>query len=483
MSASSVKTAPPKRPFGKKLELDMTTGSIAKNLLTFAMPLLVGNLFQQLYNMVDTWVIGQTGVAGDYAAVGSIGPIINILIGFFSGLASGAGVVISRHFGAKDEDGVRRAVHTSIVMTLVLAVAFTVLGVILAPEMLDLMLDNEREGFDEMYKAGESYLRIYFAGVAGLLLYNMGAGILRAVGDSQRPLYFLIACAITNTLLDLLFVFKFGMGVAGVALATVISQLLSAVLTFIVLFRTASCVRVRLSWLRVDRAMLRRIIGIGIPSAIQMALTAFANVFVQSYIAGTEGNMTINTGGWTTYSKVDQFIFLPMQSLALATTTFVGQNLGVGNVERARRGARMAYFMSTACSVIIMIPVMIFAAPIAGIFNSDPEIVETATRLLHVITPFYLFCSVNQVFSAALRGAGNSRVPMIIMLSSFIGVRQIYLFIVSRYISNQLIPIGISYPVGWFTCCVITLIYYLNFDFSKVKTVTQENRDDAAANA
>ena len=182
------------------------------------------------------------------------------------------------------------------------------------------------------------------------MLYNMGAGILRAVGDSQRPLYFLIACAVTNTVLDVVFVFCFHMGVAGVALATVISQCLSAVLTLIVLFRTDSCVRLRLKWLRVDTAMLKRIVNIGIPSAIQMALTAFANVFVQSYIAGTEGNMTVNTGGWTTYSKVDQFIFLPMQSLALATTTFVGQNLGVGNVERAKTGARMAYFMSTACS-------------------------------------------------------------------------------------------------------------------------------------
>lgn len=475
-SAAAVK----KRHAGKKLELDMTTGSIAKNLITFAFPLLVGNLFQQLYNMVDTWVIGQTGIAGDYAAVGSIGPIINILIGFFSGLASGVGVVISRHFGARDEDGVRRAVHTSMVMTLVLAVAFTVLGVILAPEMLDLMLDNEREGFDEMYGAGETYLRIYFAGVAGLMLYNMGAGILRAVGDSQRPLYFLIVCAVTNTVLDVVFVFCFHMGVAGVALATVISQCLSAVLTLIVLFRTDSCVRLRLKWLRVDTAMLKRIINIGIPSAIQMALTAFANVFVQSYIAGTEGNMTVNTGGWTTYSKVDQFIFLPMQSLALATTTFVGQNLGVGNVERAKTGARMAYFMSTACSIVIMVPTMIFAAPISGIFNSDPEIVATSTRLLHVITPFYLFCSVNQVFSAALRGAGNSRVPMLIMLTSFIGVRQVYLFIMSRYISNELIPIGISYPVGWFTCCVLTLIYYLHFDFAKVKTVSEENSEPEA---
>lgn len=459
---------------GRKLELDMTSGSIVGNLIKFAAPLLVGNLFQQLYNMVDTWVIGQTGIQGDYAAVGSIGPIINILIGFFSGLASGAGVVISRHFGAKDNDGVKKAVHTSMVMTLIMAVVFTFLGIILAPVMLELMLDSDREGYEEMFRAGRTYLTIYFSGVIGLMIYNMGAGILRAVGDSRRPLYFLVVSAVTNTLLDLLFVFKFGMGVAGVALATIIAQLMSALLTLVVLFRTTSCVKIELRSLKIDLKMLRRIVNIGIPSAVQMALTSFANVFVQSYIAGTNGNMTVNTGGWTTYSKVDQFIFLPVQSLALATTTFVGQNLGVGDTQRAKKGARLAYFMSSGCSIAIIIPLMIFAAPIASVFNKDPEVVATATRLLRVITPFYVFCSVNQIFSAALRGAGNSRVPMIIMLSSFIGVRQIYLFVMSNFISNELIPVGIGYPVGWFVCACITAVYYLHFDFSKVRSVRQE---------
>lgn len=462
-----------KKP-AKKLELDMTQGSIAGNLIKFAAPLLVGNLFQQLYNMVDTWVIGQTGVAGDYAAVGSIGPIINILIGFFSGLASGAGVVISRHFGAKDEDGVKKAVHTSMLLTLIMAAAFTLLGVLLAPEMLDLMLDSEREGYDEMYRAGKTYLTIYFAGVVGLMVYNMGAGILRAVGDSRRPLYFLVVAAVTNTVLDLVFVFVCGMGVAGVALATIIAQLLSAILTLILLLRTRSCVRLNIRALKIDREMLGRIVNIGIPSAVQMALTAFANVFVQSYIAGTNGVMTTNTGAWTTYSKVDQFIFLPVQSLALATTTFVGQNLGVGNSIRARKGARVAYLMSSACSIAIIIPLVIFASPIASVFNSDPDIVATATKLLRIITPFYIVCSINQVFSGALRGAGNSRAPMIIMLSSFIGVRQIYLFIMSKYISNELIPVGMGYPIGWIVCAVITIIYYLNFDFSKVRSVGEE---------
>lgn len=451
----------------KSREQDMTKGSITGNLVTFAVPLLIGNLFQQLYNMVDTYVIGQTGIAGDYAAVGSIGPIINILIGFFSGFASGAGVIISRYFGAGDKNGVEKAVHTSIMLTVILSVLFTIAGVILAPQMLDLMLDSQREGYSEMFNAGKAYLTIYFSGVSGLMLYNMGAGIMRAVGDSERPLYFLIVCAAVNTALDFLFVFKFRMGVSGVALATVIAQIISALLTMAVLLNTSSCVKVSVKKLRLDLKTLRLIAIVGIPSALQMALTAFANVFVQAYIAGTDGSMTVNTGGWTTYSKIDQFIFLPVQSLAMACSTFVSQNLGLGDTKRAKKGALFAYLMSTFCTVLIIIPVMIFAPGLASIFNKDPGIVNTAATLLHLITPFYIFCSVNQIFAAALRGAGKSTAPMLIMLSSFIVVRQIYLYIISNYISNELIPIGMSYPVGWATCAILMLIYYLRFDFNK----------------
>ena len=459
---------------GRKTELDMTQGSIMGNLMKFALPLLVGNLFQQLYNMVDTWVIGQTGETGAYAAVGSVGPIINILIGFFSGLASGAGVVISQHFGAKDRDGVRRAVHTSIVLTLLMGVAFTVIGVAMAPLMLKLMLRTEGD-MGEIYPFAKDYLTIYFSGVIGLMLYNMGSGILRAVGDSQRPLYFLVVSAVTNTILDLVFVFKFNMGAAGVAWATVIAQALSAILTMTVLFCSDSWVQVKVKELKIDRAMLGRIVKIGIPSALQMALTAFANVFVQSYIGGVHGDQATNLGAWTTYSKVDQFIFLPIQSLAMAVTTFVGQNLGSGDCKRARVGARVGYVLSTLCSIVIIIPVMIFAAPVSAIFNKDPAVVANAELLLHILTPFYLCCSVNQIFSASLRGAGNSRAPMIIMLSTFIGVRQIYLYVMSTFISNELVPVGFGYPVGWMACALTTIIYYLRFDFSKVD-VMKKNR-------
>ncbi len=456
---------------GRRSDIDMTEGSIVKNLLRFAFPLLVGNLFQQLYNLVDTWVIGQTGVTGAFAAVGSVGPVINILIGFFLGLSSGAGVIISQYYGAKNDKKVQDVVHTSMMMTLILAVVFTVIGILMTPTLLELMLRNNKNAADIMPHA-QTYLTIYFAGVIGLMVYNMGAGILRAIGDSEHPFYFLLTAAVTNTLLDLLFVFVFEWGVAGVAVATIIAQLISAILTVGTLLRSNTCVKLDIRKLRIDWQMLGKIIRIGIPAAIQMALTAFANVFVQSYIAGVDVvNQTDCLGGWTSYSKVDMIIFLPVQSLALAATTFVGQNLGVRNVKRARRGTLIAYLLATAGAVLLIVPVIIFAPQIAWLINPDPAVVEYATMFLRYLSPFYLFCCVNQVFAGALRGAGKTNANMIIMLATFVGFRQLYLFVMSNYISNAPLPIGFSYPAGWAACCVLTLIYYKFCKFEKNKVI------------
>ncbi len=456
-----------RRTFGaKRREMDMTQGSIARNLILFALPLLVGNLFQQLYNMVDTWVIGQTGQNAAYAAVGNVGPVINIMIGLFSGLASGAGVVISRYFGAKEEEKVGRAVHTAAVMTLVLAAVFTVIGVTLTPAILRLMFHG---GDNMVFAYAKEYLTIYFAGLTGLLIYNMGAGILRAIGDSRHPFYYLLVSATTNIVLDLIFVFSFDMGVAGVAYATVIAQALSALLTVITLLRTPTCVRLSVRSLRVDLPILKRIVLIGIPAAIQLALTAFSNVFVQSYITGVNATSVADReailSGWTTYSKIDQFLFLPSQSLALAATTFVGQNLGAGDVPRARRGIRTAFLMALTVTVPLIGILMLSAPFMASIFNSDPAVVEYATLLLRYITPFYIFTCLNQVFASGLRGAGNSTAPMVIMLSSFVGFRQLYLFIVSNFISNDLLPVAFGYPAGWALCCATMALYYRFYKF------------------
>ena len=311
-------------------DVDMTTGNITRHIITFAFPLLIGNIFQQLYNMVDTWVVGKYVSNEAFAAVGSVGPIVNMLIGFFMGLSSGAGVVISQYYGAHRPDDVKRTVHTSIAMTLMLGVAFTGIGLFMTPYMLALMKTPI-----EVLPESTAYLSIYFCGIIGLMVYNIGAGILRAVGDSKRPFYFLMVCAVMNTVLDLLFVLKFGMGVKGVALATIISQCTSAILVLITLIRTDECIQLKLKQLAFHWDILKKIFRVGIPAAIQMAITSFSNIFVQSYINFFGADCM---SGWTTYAKVDQLLFLPMQSIALASTTFVGQNLGSNQVDRAKQG-------------------------------------------------------------------------------------------------------------------------------------------------
>ena len=444
-------------------DVDMTEGGIVRHILTFAFPLLIGNIFQQLYNMVDTWVVGNYVSTAAFSAVGSVGPITNMLIGFFLGLASGAGVVISQYYGAKNDEKVSEAVHTSILMTLVMAAVFTAAGVIMSPYMVDMM-----KAPADVRPEAVSYLTIYFSGVAGLMVYNIGAGILRAVGDSQRPFYFLCVSALMNTVLDLLFVLAFDIGVAGVAWATVIAQCTSAVLVIITLMRSKSCIRLIPRRLRISFDMLKKIFKVGIPAALQMAVTSFSNIFVQSYINYFQTDVM---AGWTAYNKIDQILFLPMQSISLASTTFVGQNLGKKQVERAKRGANISLMMAAVSTVVIMIPVMLFAPKFVAFFNSKPEVVEYGAMLLRAISPFYVLCCVNQVYSGALRGAGDSRAPMIIMLLSFVVFRQIYLFVMSNFIANELIPIAMGYPAGWLVCSTITFIYYHKTSLSKSRVV------------
>ena len=456
-------------------DVDMTQGSITRHLIQFALPLLAGNVFQQLYNMVDTWVVGNFVSNEAFSAVGTVGPIINMLIGFFMGLSSGAGVVISQYYGAHRPEKVRDTVHTAMVLTLVLCAAFTALGLALIPAMLDLMNTPA-----EVLPESTAYLSIYFSGITGLLIYNMGSGILRAVGDSRRPFYFLVVSAVLNTGLDLLFVIRFHMGVAGVAWATIIAQAVSAVLVLAVLMRTDSCVRVELRRLRVHWDMLKKIVRVGIPAALQMAVTAFSNVFVQSYINHFGADCM---SGWTAYSKIDQLILLPVQSIALASTTFVGQNLGINRVERAKRGVRTALCLGTGATILIMIPVMLFAPQLVTFFNGKAEVVAYGTLLLRWISPFYVLACFNQIYAGALRGAGNSRAPMVIMLCSFVLFRQCYLYIMANFISNEIIPIAMGYPAGWLVCSVATGLYFRNVELSSTRIVENAEAAEAAEEA
>jgi len=446
-------------------DIDMTSGPIWGHLITFATPLLIGNIFQQFYNTVDTWVVGNYVSNEAFSAVGTVGPIINMLIGFFVGLSSGAGVVISQYYGAKKYDKVQDTVHTAIVMTLLLGVLFTCIGIWITPYMLRLMKTP-----DTVLPESTAYLTIYFSGILGLMLYNIGAGILRAVGDSRRPFYFLVVSACLNILLDLVFVLLFDLGVRGVALATVLAQSVSAILTIITLLRSNSCIRLVPKQLRMHVDMLKKIIRVGIPAAIQMMITAFSNIFVQSYI-NYFGDDCMS--GWTAYSKIDQLLFLPMQSIALASTTFVGQNLGIGQVKRARQGVTNALILSLLATCIVMAPVLIFAPQLVAFFNSKETVIHIGTLFLRYISPFYLLCCVNQIYSGALRGAGNSRTPMYIMLISFVAFRQMYLFVMKNFISNQILPIAMGYPAGWFVCSLLTFCYYHKVNLEKSR-LTEE---------
>lgn len=470
-----------KKMFFKRSErhdVDMTQGSIVRHLLLFAFPLLIGNIFQQLYNMVDTWVVGNYVSNEAYSAVGSVGPVINTLIGFFGGLAGGAGAVISQYYGAKKEEEVQKTVHTAMVMTLVLSVILTVIGVLVTPFMLELMKTPA-----EVLPESTAYLSIYFWGISGLMLYNMGAGILRAVGDSRRPFYFLVISALVNTVLDLVFVLVFGMGVEGVALATVIAQGISSILTMVTLFRANSCVRLSWGKLRADFSILKKIVIVGIPAALQMAVTSFSNVFVQSYINQFGPD---SMAGYTSYAKIDQLLLLPMQSLSLASTTFVAQNLGDQQPKRAAKGVKTAVLLSMGSIAILMLPVLLFAPQMVSFFNGKDEVVVIGAMLLRCMTPFYLLCCFNQIYAGALRGAGDSTAPMIIMLTSFVAFRQVMLYLTTYTLipaleatmpmSNnvKLMITVMSYPAGWLLATVLLSVYYHIFHFSRSKILTKE---------
>lgn len=442
----------------KKRTMDMTDGVIWKQLIAFAVPLLIGNLFQQLYNTVDSIIVGNFVSTQALAAVGSTGPVINMLVGFFSGLATGAGVIISQYFGAKRGDLLHKAVHTTFVMTIFLGILFTFIGVAMTPAMLRFMSTP-----DDVMDSSTAYLRIYFGGIMGLMLYNMGAGVLRAVGDSTRPLYFLILSSITNVILDLVFVIVFKMGIAGVALATIVSQFISAALILWVLAKADGDYRLRLKELKMDWAILKKIVRVGLPAGIQMAITSFSNVFVQSYI-NAFGSACM--AGWTTYSKLDQFILLPMQSLSLSATTFVGQNLGAGKLSRAKKGTRVSLALSMSITAVLTIFLLIFSRQFLLLFSQDENVIYYGGIFIRYLSPFYIVCCANQIFAGSLRGAGDATGPMLIMLCSFVLFRQVYLFIGTRFI-NSIIFVGLGYPAGWVLCSLCMAIHYFRGKWEK----------------
>ncbi len=448
----------------KTKSMNMTEGTIWKQLIYFAFPLLIGNLFQQLYNTVDSVVVGNFVSTEALAAVGSVTPIINMLVGFFSGLATGAGVVISQFFGAQNRTMLHKSVHTTLLMTVGLGIIFTFVGIFMTPFMLNLMSTPE-----DVFDGAALYLKIYFGGVMGLMLYNMASGILRAVGDSKRPLYFLILSSLLNVVLDLAFVLLFKMGIAGVAIATIIAQFISAFLLLVVLARSDEDYKLVLRDLKIDPEILKKVIRIGLPAGLQMAVTSFSNVFVQSYI-NRFGSACM--AGWTSYSKIDQFVLLPMQSLSLSATTFVGQNLGAGNLARAKKGTRVSLVLSVAITALLTVLLIAFSSQLLMLFNQDPEVLKYGNIFIRYLGPFYVICCANQIFAGSLRGAGDATGPMIIMLLSFVVFRQIYLFIGTMFI-DSIIFVGLGYPVGWVVCSIGMAFHYFRGRWEKDYQITK----------
>ena len=442
---------------------DMTTGPILSQVILFSLPLMLGNLFQMLYNTVDSVVVGRFVSTEALAAVGSTAMIVNIMVFFFNGFSVGAGVVIARHFGARDMKKLHTAVETTMALTFVICLLFTIIGLVWVRPMLRLMATPE----DVMTDAAV-YLRIYFAGISGLLVYNIGSGILRAVGDSTRPLMFLALTSILNIILDLVFVIVFHGGIAGVAYATILSQFISAGLTLLLLTRSRDIYRLVWRDLHIDPAVTRQIFSVGMPAGIQSVITSISNVFVQSYV-NYFGSACM--AGWSCYNKLDQFMMLPMQSMSMASTTFVGQNMGAGKEDRANRGTFITVAFTEAVMVFVAVALFILAAPATALFTQDRSVIDYGVLFLRANVFFILFNCVNHVLAGGLRGRGDARGPMVIMLSCFVVLRQIYLFIMTRFVVNTPFVVGFGYPVGWVSCCIIEIAYF-RIRWGKKKTAS-----------
>ncbi len=432
---------------------DMTRGPILKQLLLFAVPLLFGNIFQMLYNTVDSIVVGNFVGKEALAAVGSTTMIINMLVFFFNGFSVGAGVVIGQRFGAKEEKELHTAVETTMALTFVFCVLFTIIGMSYVRPMLYLMATPE-----DVFDNAASYLNIYFAGISGLLIYNMGSGILRAVGNTTLPLMFLVLTSILNIILDLFFVISLHMGIEGVAYATILSQFISAALTLLLLSRTKEIYRLVWRDLRIDKTVTKLIFAVALPAGIQSVITAFSNTFVQAYI-NYFGSSCM--AGWSCYNKLDQIVFLTTQSIAMAATSFVSQNIGAKQEERANRGTMVSLALAVSTIVVVGGTLVLNARQAVRLFTQDESVIAFGVMFIRTNTMFVMFNGVNHVLAGALRGRGDSRGPMYIMLMGFVVLRQIYLFVLTRFISNTPRPVGFSYPVGWMLTMVMELTYYM----------------------
>ena len=433
----------------------ITEGVIWKQLLKFFFPILFGTFFQQLYNTVDAVIVGRYVGKEALAAVGgTTGTLINLLVGFFVGLSSGATVIISQYYGAKNGEKVKEAVHTAIAFCIMGGIILMILGLIGAPFALKAMGTPE-----DVMNYAVVYIRIYFIGIIGNLVYNMGSGILRAIGDSKRPLYFLMTSCLVNIVLDIIFVVVLKMNVAGAALATILSQLVSAVLVIIVLVRSEDVYRLIISEIRLHFRMVKRIIQIGFPAGLQSAMYSISNVIIQSSVNALD----IDTiAAWTAYSKIDALFWMIIGAFGISITTFVGQNYGAGKVERVHKGIKICLQMTFVTSIVISGILYIFGGYIYRLFTNDIAVLEKGIEILHFLVPFFVTYICIEILSGALRGVSDCWIPMLITCLGVCVLRVLWiLFVVPHYMTMRMILV--SYPLTWIVTSISFILYYRFF--------------------
>ena len=434
----------------------LTSGSIWKAMLLFALPVFLGNVFQQLYNAFDAWCVGNYIGDDALAAVSSSGSLIFMMVSFFNGLAMGAGVVIARTFGAKDYRTMRRAIHTAIAFGLVTGVILTVVGVALTPTILRWMGTP-----DDVLPQSITYFRYYFYGAIFVVMYNIFVGILHAVGDSRHPLYYLILSAFINVALDMLFVAALGLGVGSAAIATTISQGVSALLCFLHLLRIDAPYQVKLKQIRFHKDSFFEIIRYGIPSGVQNSVIALANVFVQTNI-NSFGKAAM--AGCGSYSKLEGFAFLPVTCFTQALSTFVGQNLGAGQHDRVKKGITFGVICSCAMAELIGGLSYLFAPQLIGFFSETQEAISYGTQHMRTICLFYFLLAFSHCIAGVMRGAGKATVPMFTMLACWCIFRVSYITVAVRLV-NQLTTVSWAYPITWTLSSIVFLIYFLKADW------------------
>ena len=430
-------------------------GVIWKQLLIYFFPILLGTFFQQLYNTVDAVVVGNYLGKEALAAVGgATGTIINLLVGFFVGLSSGATVVISQYFGSGDEEGVSRAVHTSIALSLAGGIFLTFVGIFGARWALEMMGTTA-----DVIGGATDYMHIYFAGVIMNLLYNMSSGILRAIGDSRRPMIYLIICCLVNIVLDILFVGFMHMGVAGAAIATISSQAVSAILTMRALMRTEECYKFVIKKLRVDFPLLGRILRIGFPAGIQSMMYSISNLLIQANInaLGTD-----TMAAWTAFGKVDSIIWMVMGAFSVSVTTFVGQNWGAGKVDRVKTSIRTGMVVELLSTLIMSGVILLTGQHLIRLFTQDEGVIAISLMIMHCNVPLYVSFVPIDLLSGGMRGMGNSLAPMLIICFGVCIFRVVWLF-TAVPLNNNIITIVLSYPISWILTSIVMIIYYLHW--------------------